>query len=52
MDPDDWYPDKEILETLYVGAEKNNVSIAGGSFMDYHDGFIMKNSLTDIWLSF
>ena len=38
MDPDDWYPDKEILETLYVGAEKNNVSIAGGSFMDYHDG--------------
>ena len=22
----------------FCGAERNNVSIAGGSFMDYHDG--------------
>ena len=38
MDPDDWYPSADILEMLYAGAEQNQVAIAGGSFMDYHDG--------------
>lgn len=38
MDPDDWYPDNEILEALYMAAQRHGVSIAGGSFMDYHDG--------------
>lgn len=38
MDPDDWYPSEGILEMLYQAAEQYQVSIAGGSFMDYHDG--------------
>ena len=38
MDPDDWYPSEGILEMLYQAAEQHQVSIAGGSFMDYHDG--------------
>lgn len=38
LDPDDWYPANDILESLYLAAEENGVSIAGGSFMDYHDG--------------
>lgn len=38
MDPDDWYPDNEILEVLYMAAKRHKVSIAGGTFMDYHDG--------------
>lgn len=38
MDPDDWYPSENILEDLYNAAETYQVRIAGGSFMDYHDG--------------
>lgn len=38
MDPDDWYPSADILEDLYNVAETHRVSIAGGTFMDYHDG--------------
>ena len=38
MDPDDWYPRDDILEMLYEAAEHHHVKIAGGSFMDYHDG--------------
>lgn len=38
MDPDDKYPSEDILERLYNAAEENQVSIAGGTFMDYHDG--------------
>lgn len=38
MDPDDWYPSEGILEMLYQAAEQHQVPIAGGSFMDYHDG--------------
>lgn len=38
LDPDDWYPGNDILEKLYQAAEENKVSIAGGTFMDYHDG--------------
>lgn len=38
MDPDDWYPSEGILEMLYAGAEQNQVAVAGGSFMDYHEG--------------
>lgn len=32
MDPDDYYPNENILETLYTNAIKNNVLICGGSF--------------------
>ncbi len=38
MDSDDWYPSEGILEMLYQAAEQHQVGIAGGSFMDYHDG--------------
>lgn len=30
MDPDDWYPDTDILETLYNTAKKEGVKICGG----------------------
>ena len=32
MDPDDWYPDTDILETLYREAKKHHVRICGGSY--------------------
>lgn len=32
MDPDDYYPDRTVLKTLYDLAESNNVEICGGSF--------------------
>lgn len=34
MDPDDWYPESDILETLYNTAKKHNVLICGGSFSE------------------
>lgn len=40
MDPDDFYPDKYVLETLYYNAVNNKVLISGGSFSDYVDGNI------------
>ena len=35
MDPDDWYPENDILEYLYNKAKENNVLICGGSFSEY-----------------
>lgn len=35
MDPDDWYPEDDILQTLYDAAIENNVNICGGSFSEY-----------------
>lgn len=32
MDPDDYYPDPDVLESLYTAAEKHNVSVSGGCF--------------------
>lgn len=37
MDPDDWYPENDILEVLYQKAIKNNALICGGEFSDYND---------------
>lgn len=38
MDPDDWYPEVDILEYLYENAKKERVLICGGSFSsDYFD---------------
>lgn len=34
MDPDDWYPEKDILEVLYTKAKENDVLICGGSFSE------------------
>lgn len=36
MDPDDWYPESDILETLYFTAKEHNVNICGGSFSEYY----------------
>lgn len=38
MDPDDYYPDDEILKTLYNLAEFNDVKICGGSFSSIKNG--------------
>ncbi|MDO4265795.1 MAG: glycosyltransferase [Eubacteriales bacterium] len=35
MDPDDLYPDKTVLEDLYIAAEIHNAQICGGSFSHY-----------------
>lgn len=32
MDPDDYYPDKDVLKELYHAAEKTQAQICGGSF--------------------
>lgn len=37
MDPDDWYPDCDVLETLYNNALQNNTLICGGEFSDYDE---------------
>lgn len=40
MDPDDFYPDKNVLKVLYENAVNNNVLISGGSFSDLVNGNI------------
>lgn len=37
MDPDDWYPENDILEVLYKKAVENTALICGGEFSDYND---------------
>lgn len=36
LDSDDYYPELDILETLYNAAKENNVLICGGSFSDLY----------------
>lgn len=38
MDSDDWYPEPDILETMYNSAIKNKISICGGSASMYRNG--------------
>lgn len=38
MDPDDYYPENDILETLWEKAEENHVLICGGSFSEINEG--------------
>ena len=38
IDPDDWYPDPDILETLYTEAVAQGVKICGGSMSACRDG--------------
>lgn len=41
MDPDDYYPDSDILEALYRNAKKHKVKVCGGSFSELHEnGYI------------
>lgn len=37
MDPDDWYPEKDILEVLFEKAENSGCQICGGEFSEYND---------------
>ena len=41
MDSDDWYPDKDILETMYDTAIKNQVAICGGSAVMWKKGKVI-----------
>ena len=43
MDPDDWYPAIDVLETLLRAAKLNNVKIAGGSWSSYQNGKIKED---------
>lgn len=43
MDADDWYPEDDILETLYNKAKENNANICGGSFSYQKNGVVHKN---------
>ncbi|MCR5751562.1 MAG: glycosyltransferase [Kiritimatiellae bacterium] len=36
LDPDDWYPEPDILETMYVTAKKNDVDICGGGWTNHY----------------
>ena len=42
IDSDDWYPEDDILETLYTKAKQNNVLVCGGSFSYFKDGIQYK----------
>lgn len=41
MDPDDFYPDADVLENLYCVAKRENVNICGGSFNSFINGKII-----------
>ena len=43
MDPDDWYPEEDILEVLYDKAIQHNVDVSGGSFSDEKDGIVTES---------
>ena len=48
MDPDDFYPDKHVLEDLYAAAKVNQALICGGAFSDYyHDTGEVVTTYTD-----
>lgn len=50
MDPDDFYPSDDVLETLYDNAVENNVLASGGSFSDLvgsRVNTIFKGTLSD-----
>lgn len=42
LDSDDYYPERDILETLYNNAKKHNVNICGGSFAALNNNFVNK----------
>lgn len=44
MDPDDWYPEPDILETLYSTAKRERVCICGGSLEEHKpDGTVVRD---------
>lgn len=38
VDPDDWYPEPDVLDCLYTKAKNEKVLICGGSFSSYYYG--------------
>ncbi len=40
MDPDDFYPTDDILESLYTGAKEHGVLVCGGEMAVYADGIL------------
>lgn len=36
LDPDDWYPEPDVLEDLYNSAKKNNVLVSGGGWTNHY----------------
>lgn len=40
MDPDDFYPQNDVIELLYTKAKENNVVISGGEFSSYQNGVV------------
>ncbi|WP_302326960.1 glycosyltransferase family 2 protein [Enterocloster lavalensis] len=40
IDPDDYYPSKHVLQSLYDKVKENNVMICGGSFNSYINGIV------------
>ena len=40
MDADDWYPENDILESLYIKAKTNHAKICGGSFSNSKKGIV------------
>ena len=51
MDPDDLYPDNDVLEVLYNKAKENNVKICGGEFSEFKENVIDLNQNFDGVLS-
>ena len=49
MDADDWYPEKDVLSTLYSKAKEYNQKIAGGSFVRYYDNGRIESEFTGIY---
>lgn len=44
MDPDDWYPESDVLEVLYFSAKKEGVKICGGSLEEIkEDGTVVRD---------
>ncbi|MBR4697266.1 MAG: glycosyltransferase [Candidatus Methanomethylophilaceae archaeon] len=52
MDPDDYYPSKDVLEKLYTKAKQNGVKICGGAQNKLRDGKVVAdyNSLNSGYL--
>ncbi len=42
MDPDDFYPDRDVLRQMYITASANKADICGGSFMMNENGVIQE----------
>lgn len=36
LDPDDWYPEPDILEAMYTAAKEHNIDICGGGWTNHY----------------